>query len=311
MSLPSGLIFFLDFTFSGDTTPRLAQAADTSVYGGGRVASEITGGVLLTNENAELGPYALNNGYASPTGSITAAVTLVASGTVGAGGIPDTSTVGGGATAGYDVNRLLRFDPDLVSGAVFAVGTLDRSDLESAEVNLEDLVAISVTASYFNSNTIHVRRLTREDFTDDSKILVAAVSTTASTTAAQIQELGEAVEDLVGFQAPLADKFDDGGALGSVLGASEWGLEGQEDIPEIDIKVDSRPSGHQSWVKTSTLTTTLTPRLSLHRSSLSRLLLRSIVRSLRILSSLLQLVFVTGPVTQVSSSIVRQVLYLL
>ena len=42
MSLPSGLIFFLDFLFSGDsamegltgTKSRLAQASDTSVYGG-------------------------------------------------------------------------------------------------------------------------------------------------------------------------------------------------------------------------------------------------------------------------------------
>ena len=124
MSLPSGLIFFLDFTFGGtvnDTNNRLAQAVDTSLYGGGRVGSEITGGVLLTNSNAELGPYALNNGYSSPTGSVAIGTAMVASGSVGAGGVPDFVTVGDGfnGTAGYNVVRLLRFSPELVSGALF------------------------------------------------------------------------------------------------------------------------------------------------------------------------------------------------
>jgi hypothetical protein len=74
MSLPSGLIFFMDFTFSAeggmnDNGDRLGNTATDSIYGGGRVASQITGGVVLTGVEAERGPYALNNGYASPTGS--------------------------------------------------------------------------------------------------------------------------------------------------------------------------------------------------------------------------------------------------
>ena len=79
MSLPSGLIFFLDFTTSpdGPGLPRLGYPANadqtaasgTSLYGGGRIGAQITGGVLLTGLDAERGPYALNNGYSSPTGS--------------------------------------------------------------------------------------------------------------------------------------------------------------------------------------------------------------------------------------------------
>ena len=42
MSLPSGLIFFLDFTYE---EARLGLGAGESVYGGGVVASQITGGV--------------------------------------------------------------------------------------------------------------------------------------------------------------------------------------------------------------------------------------------------------------------------
>ena len=122
MSLPSGLIFFLDFTYGGafpsNGEDRLGNPFGTSLYGGGRVASEITGGVLLTDADAERGPYALNNGYSSPTGSVLAPTTMLASGSIGAGGIPDFTTVGDGfnGVAGYNVDRLLRFPVTILNG---------------------------------------------------------------------------------------------------------------------------------------------------------------------------------------------------
>ncbi len=77
MSLPSGLIFFLDFTVSdnGAGLPRLGYGGDGnpavegSLYGGNVVGAQLTGGVDLATTNAEKGPYNLNNGYSSPTGS--------------------------------------------------------------------------------------------------------------------------------------------------------------------------------------------------------------------------------------------------
>ena len=77
MSLPSGLIFFLDFLFSGDsamigdtgTKSRLAQASDTSVYGGGVTGSGIIDGVNLGGASLDQSFYGLNNGFSSPTGS--------------------------------------------------------------------------------------------------------------------------------------------------------------------------------------------------------------------------------------------------
>ena len=76
MSLPSGLIFFMDFTFSGDSAmtargtdfSRLAEKNDTSLYGGGKVGRQITGGVDLSGQGKSF--YNLNNGFASPTGTI-------------------------------------------------------------------------------------------------------------------------------------------------------------------------------------------------------------------------------------------------
>ena len=243
MSLPSGLIFFLDFTTSTDGAglPRLGYgSSEESLYGGGRIASQITGGVILTAANAEAGPYALNNGYASPTGAIAAATTLVASGTVADGGVADFDTVTDGfdGTAGYNVARLLRFDADLVSGSAFAVATIDRADLASGGANLEDLVAVTITSS-LGAATIQTRRLTREDDLDADKLLVTLVSTTGSATAAHITALASKLDAITHFDAPIKDDFVAGGALGSLKGDDPWGLENNEKIPEIDIKVDS------------------------------------------------------------------------
>jgi len=243
MSLPSGLIFFLDFTTSTDGAglPRLGYgSSEESLYGGGRIASQITGGVILTAANAEAGPYALNNGYASPTGAIAAATTLVASGTVADGGVADFTTVTDGfdGTAGYNVARLLRFDADLVSGSAFAVATIDRADLASGGANLEDLVAVTITSS-LGVSTIQTRRLTREDDLDADKLLVTLVSTTGSATAAHITALAGKLNAITHFDAPIKDDFVAGGALGSLKGDDPWGLENNEKIPEIDIKVDS------------------------------------------------------------------------
>ena len=54
MSLPSGLIFFLDFTKADGGRQ---GAAGESLYGGDRVASEITGGVNLSGRGDQGGFY--------------------------------------------------------------------------------------------------------------------------------------------------------------------------------------------------------------------------------------------------------------
>jgi hypothetical protein len=239
MSLPSGLIFFLDFTFSTEIgggadgsadNPRLGYATDTSLYGGGRVGSQITGGVLLSGVNAEAGPYALNNGYSSPTASAGITPALVASGTVDSNGVFLADV---GATTGYDGAAMLEFDADLVSGSAVAIATIAASDLgPTDQFNFDDFVAVTLTGVTVGRQ---VRRLTRVDPNDDSQVLVL-LNGTGSDTAVQL------ATELLGTNActiPITDNFEDGDALGSLVGNATWGLEGQEDIPEIDIKVDS------------------------------------------------------------------------
>ena len=81
MSLPSGLIFFMDFTYN-KTVAAAGAVANESVYGGGVVASQLTGGVDLGSdavEDPEKSFYSLNNAYGAATGSsTTATIPLVA-----------------------------------------------------------------------------------------------------------------------------------------------------------------------------------------------------------------------------------------
>ena len=227
MSLPSGLIFFLDFTT--DRT-RLGYTADESIYGQDAVGSEISNGVSITGAAAEKGAYALNNGYSSPTGSITIVTTMVASGSVTDGGIP----VFDAATSGYEIAKLLRFDADLVSGSTFAAATVPLSTIQAAaaQFNQDDYVALSLTSL---ADGRQVRRLTAVDPTDSSKVLVVVNASGSETATA----LSTALNAVTACKVPINDKLETSTALGSIIGNSSWGLENNVNIPEIDIKVDS------------------------------------------------------------------------
>jgi len=227
MSLPSGLIFFMDFQ---KNSARLGDEAADSVYGGGVVASGIASGMTVGEE----GFYNLNSGYASPTGSATVNLdgTLVASGTVGA------SWVGAGeAATGYNAigDKLVRYDPDL-SGSTVAVASFTKSNL--SQLNVNNLVGIQLNG--LAAGTSQARRLTRTDPLDSTKILFVVSGSSATAASSSI----EAVTNIT---FPIDDNFDAATAIGGVVGADLWGLEnanntaaGTKDaIPEIDIKVDS------------------------------------------------------------------------
>ncbi len=228
MSLPSGLIFFLDFTYNG---ARLDTAADTSVYGGGVVASAITGGVSLAGNEAEQSFYALNNGYSSPTGTVdTLTITAVLSGVVG------------DPTAGDDVDRICRFDPDL-QGAAVAIAPVALSDLTDGQLNIKDYVTITLKDAG-TVNPDQVRRLTRDANAQD--ILVAGISAgdlvlvcSTGQGSSEIANSVTSIESAGSASFVIDDAFQAAGAIGSVEGIDIWGLENEERIPEIDIKVDS------------------------------------------------------------------------
>jgi len=261
MSLPSGLIFFLDFTMSsnGAGLPRLGygdpQGTERSLYGGNVVAAELTGGVDLATTNAERGPYNLNNGYASPTGSGQLGVITFISSSV------YSSSAG-------DIANLCEYDPELESQsgtATVAIATIDLSQLTDFDASNgnRDLNAIILSGAngsagfgkIYNTGSstggVQLKRLTRITGSGaTTHALIVAASYDGSCSAAELAEAltGSTGDDsggtgtvgtLMSGSWPIVDDFIAGGALGSVIGDDPWGLENNQNIPEIDIKVDS------------------------------------------------------------------------
>tara|TARA_A100001201_G_scaffold91985_1_gene80176 strand:- start:3222 stop:5054 length:1833 start_codon:yes stop_codon:yes gene_type:complete len=270
MSLPSGLIFFMDFQLN---SARGGQSAGDSLYGGGVVGNQLTGGVDLDGDNAEKGFYALNNGHASPTGSATFHLVPIASGNVGSGDNDDaanavTNSLLGGGSVETSLSKLCRFDPDLsgsgvVVCAVTGADSLDDGTSRLSLLNRNNLVALAaaqaaVSGASSVNNTVarHVRRLNDlvggstanagastnalDATAADSTYLLVFRSTGSSLTDGDIGDLKDELENKrVTVTFPMEDNFDASNALGSVIGATPWGLEGEDAIPEIDIKVDS------------------------------------------------------------------------
>jgi len=242
MSLPSGLIFFLDFVFSVDggmVDPtdgkdgfRLGQRQDTSVYGGGKVGSGIIDGVDLGGNNGQLSAYSLNNGYSSPTGSQTGTVEVLASGTFG-----DAASIN-------DWADVLHSDPVFTSGTSgYLVGKIPTP----SSLNKDDLVAVTLSSSLGNAglfdggarSCFQVRRLTQFSGTAENHLLVVLAQPTIATADDAHTILSAAAGNVGSSTFPIVDGFNNGGAIGSIVGEATWGLEAQAGIPEIDIKVDS------------------------------------------------------------------------
>ena len=255
MSLPSGLIFFLDFT---QTDARLGDAADVSVYGGNIVASQVTGGVDLASNDGG-GFYNLRNGYSSPLANVSLGANdliIHASGTVGIvdGGIVNRDGNDNVLFTTQDqLLKMVQYDPD-VSGSSVLIVDVSASALQAngEELNLDNLAAIDISTAM--NATLH-RRLTH--FRDQNghadttprSVIRMVLEPDAGTSLAT---LSGTLRGGVTVEYATADNFDQANALGAVVGASEWLLESHAtspagpftnevstDIPEIDIKVDS------------------------------------------------------------------------
>jgi len=220
MKLPTSLIFFMDFKVEN---ARHGLAGTESVYGGGVVGSQITGGVSdLTEEGG--GFYNLQSGYSSPTASLQASI----------GSNPLASTQ---VSALSDAEKkLLRFDPDLLAETASYVAQYTFT--KPSDFNEDNLIAIDVsTFTNAAGDPAIVRRLT---------------SISGNTVTITVTDASNAsgVTAITGTY-PVKDGFGSN-ALGSVVGAELWGLEGagappagtfddlaRDVIPEIEIKVDS------------------------------------------------------------------------
>ncbi|MBL96823.1 MAG: hypothetical protein CMF52_03320 [Legionellales bacterium] len=259
MSLPSGLIFFLDFVYSPDLgssstiTDRFGNSVNESIYGTNRVGSQVTGGVDLVGPKGEdlSGPRTVSArgyAYASPTASfdITSSALTVSG-----------FQLGNGTNA---QNKIIDFDPDLLalsgSGRYVIRVEVPKSNIQAAgagsQADYNNLGAFSCSIASLSdvlgdagvsaATTAQVRRLTH--ITTGSNGLSAGrgdgnlnlIFVTSDSTTPSVINIGGRHLSL---SCPQIDDLTNGGALGSVVGQAEWGLEGSELIPEIDIKVDS------------------------------------------------------------------------
>ena len=254
MSLPSGLIFFLDFTYNAPGPKGSAGAiSGESIYGGGRVGQQLTGGILLDDtvgsglRSQEKGFYNLSNAYSSPTASVSltaAAFDVQASGNAWTDYSNRSERYPTTFNANYaEIGRYTRFDPDL-SGNNVAICTIDKSSF--TQMNFDDLVTLHNTSS---NHGLLVRRLSQEDPNDSTKVIVVFASTgSAGTSGVEASALLIASDAFSAgggtWTFAQKDKFrassvPDNEALGAIAGQDTWGLEGSTAIPEIDIKVDS------------------------------------------------------------------------
>ena len=276
MSLPSGLIFFLDFTYEG---ARIGTDAGDSVYGGGRVASQITGGLNDITENGG-GMYNLANAYSSPTGSLT--LTLDASGestfltidaaanayaTVQAMSTPFNGTQATVSALSEAQKSAIRWDPDVLAGTstdeivelIVKVSKANADKMNFDMMGAFDL--IQADGGALDESADVVRRLTHDGtLSSDASTLSNTYASPAAggfvaitfyLKGAALTAAGQDAENL-DLIYPLKDAFASSDAVGSVVGVDSWGLEdpdphtgnrgastGANNIPEIDIKVDS------------------------------------------------------------------------
>ena len=243
MSLPSGLIFFLDFTTAES---QLGATADTSVYGGNVVGSQITGGVNLgdlADDRGAGGHYNMGNAHASAHFSASVALARISNDAIGG-----SSTI---ADLSDALKRVIRYDADVLALPGTTELTITRIDstgldaLKARGLDTGRLAGVEITTSLVgiaDTEPGHIRRLTQ--IIDDELVLVCVGDDAAINAGADLDlrfpikdELGATTNVPGGVVAGIPMHLEEPSPrLG---GGSEAVTADKNTIAEIDIKVDS------------------------------------------------------------------------
>lgn len=277
MSLPSGLIFFLDFVYSPNLdsaesqTTRLGNDVDESIYGTNQVGSEVISGVDLVGSFKEGfgGPGRdgqVGYAYASPTGSNDAVIEPKVTGY-----FPKAAFLLDGNVSEAN-KKLIKYDADLLAETSLACLVIDieEGDIEgttnSGRADFDNLSAFAIEKSAINNiasgsdaltagthitsldgtPTIkQIRRLTQRVSAADASTTAKAMRFvfacgTSGFTAGDVSVTDSGADIAVGdLIYPVKDAVGTSSQTdGSIVGYN-YNLEGNGDIPEIDIKVDS------------------------------------------------------------------------
>jgi hypothetical protein len=240
MSLPSGLIFFLDFTYSDNinasssVVDRFGNDAGDSIYGTDKVGSGIVDGVSIVGSLGEnlSGPrQATGLAWSSPQtlADITSSAVTVAT---------DAGLISG---LSEDDRKVIKYDPDVLAETASYLLELtipiasftnpDIDNLSAFNISGSALTDIDTGAGASDSNCKLIRRLTSTDGTNISFKFVgpSGLSGYAIT----------AGELYLQVDHPTKDSVAAGSAPAGGIANYTMLMEGTGDIPEIDIKVDS------------------------------------------------------------------------
>jgi len=261
MSLPSGLIFFLDFKYSPSLGSGLDQTTaaggdrfgnlyDKSIYGTDQVGSQITGGVDLVGTVGEnhSGPRQLVGGaHASATGSATA----IASGKTG---FKAQFTIAG---VSEENAKLIQFDPDLLSNELLEVCIVD--------VNIDQFNTLDTPsgglADFNNLGAFNIERAELEELLDNTKVgdnvrvirrLTQRIAADADPALSSTECIRFVIADLAAdmtagltfaavfdVECPVTDTMASSTSSGGAITSYALAMENLAEIPEIDILVDS------------------------------------------------------------------------
>jgi hypothetical protein len=267
MSLPSGLIFFLDFVHSGDTRGTYPVGAGQSVYGGNVVAAQLTGGVDLdgTGTAGDAGGfYDFNTGRSHATGSAFIDIASVTDSAIA--GSDQLSAFQANTTAGKAKAKLLRHDPDLLA----STATTDRvlvldldiegvRGLKAAGMNLDALSTLAIDHASTSNVDDGGGTTGDDDLPAASRIVRRLTSIVGQGASAVVRVVitcpGESIDlavggtmatnDSISFNFAVKDELGNSTAndtIGAVVGSSSaqgWEQEKESNMAEIDIKVDS------------------------------------------------------------------------
>jgi len=272
MSLPSGLIFFMDFVYSADfntttaANERFGNEKDKSIYGTTEVGSQITGGVNIVDATSKQ-TVGMRQAVGYAYGSALGEVDLVSAGVTGTY-FKDAWLLDGSVSEAR--KKLIMNDPDLLSitdsGTFVTVIDVQLSALGSGEGDLDydNLSAFSLENCDYGSSLVNpsaletligiaapnasgeyihqVRRLTQKVTAAEAATTGAALRLIfSSNDSAGLLSLPTAAGLMADatMEAPVKDDINAvSGVPGAVVG-DLFALEGTGDIPEIDIKVDS------------------------------------------------------------------------
>jgi hypothetical protein len=258
MSLPSGLIFFLDFVFSptlngtDGSGDRLGNSYDKSIYGTNQVGSEVINGVDLvgTGSDGFGGPGRdgqVGYAYSAPTSSNAAIIDETK--------VKELSFKLDGAVTEANAKKI-QYDPDLLaivdssfgvivldvdtSALTASKGVIDYNNLSPMLINFTAAAGLSSVGN--KDNLRQIRRLTDRVAAADSATSTDAIRfvyTTPDTLTPQAAANLANSLAVGDFVCSVKDGIDETPGVKGAIAGFTYPLENNADIPEIDIKVDS------------------------------------------------------------------------